>query len=106
MRCIPLDGVALSPGSKKTLKEIADKLKFGKMLKPILAGGTLFNALASDKAIPAMFNVTSTDWSTLLQSMKSVNTIVKRSVQTEIEMKILSTSGKENMFWKNMYDCF
>ncbi len=97
MPCVPMDGVSLSADSKKTLKDIAHKIKLGQMLKPILVGGTLFNALVSDKAIPVMFNVTSTDWGTLAQATKSVNAIVRRSVQTEIEMKILSTLGKENL---------
>jgi hypothetical protein len=106
MACQPMNSVTLSAESKKTLKVIADKIKLGNYLKPIMAGGTLFNALVSDKAIPVIFNVTSTDWVTLAQALQSVNAITKRAVQTEIELMILNTTGKENIFWKNMYECY
>ena len=106
MACQPVNGVTLSARSKKTLKIISDKIKFGNSLRPIMAGGTLFNALVNDRVIPVFFNVTSTDWVTLAQAMKSVNAITKRAVQTEIEQMILDTKGRKYLFWKNMYECY
>lgn len=106
MACQPISGVILSAGSKKALKIISDKIKFGNSLRPIMAGGTLFNALANDRVIPVFFNVTSTDWVALAQAMKSVNAITKRAVQIEIELMILDTKGIENLFWKSMYECY
>lgn len=106
MACQPMNSVHLSTQSKRTLKIIAEKIKLGNYLKPVMAGGALFNALVIDKAIPVVFNVKNTDWVTLAKAMKAVNAVAKRAVQTEIELMILNTTGKENLFWKNMYECY
>jgi len=95
----------LSEKSQEALVNISDKVKLGNILKPILASATLFNALVNDRAIPVLFSVKYTDWEALTKAMKSVNAVVKRSVRTEVEYRILSTTGKERLFWKNMYEC-
>lgn len=106
MACEPLNGVTLSPEGEKTLKTISKKIELGNALQPVLVGGTLVAALVSDKAIPVIFNVNATDWSMLAQAVKASNVITKRAVRTEIEMMILKTSGKENTFWKSLYECY
>ena len=105
MACPTLTGVILSPKGKKTLKDIARRAKLAKLLKPVMAAGTLFNALVDDEAIPVIFNVHSTDWVELARAMKSVDPIARQAIETEISMRVLDTTGKENTFWKNMYEC-
>ncbi len=106
MTCQVINNITLSVESKKTLKVITEKIKLGSYSKPIMAGGVLFNALVHGKAIPLIFSVTSTDWIALSKAMKSMDAVAKRAVQTEIELMILNTKGKENTFWKNMYECY
>jgi len=88
MKCQVINNITLSTESKKTLKVITEKIKLGAYSKPIMAGGVLFNALVHGK------------------SMKSMDAVTKRAVQMEIEIMILNTKGKENTFWKNMYECY
>lgn len=106
MVCAALTGVTLSPAGKKTLKDIAQRAKLATLLKPVMAASTLFNALVDNNAIPVIFNVQSTDWVALAKAMKSVDPIARKAIQTEISMRILDTTGKENTFWKYMYECY
>ncbi len=82
------------------------KIKLASYLKPIMLGGVLFNALVHDKAIPQIFTVTSTDWLTVAQAMRSLDEATKTAVKTEIKLMILDTKGKENTFWRNMHECY
>jgi len=53
-----------------------------------------------------IFNVTTTDWVALAQAIKSVNSITKRVIRQEIELMLLKTDGKEQKFWRSLYECY
>lgn len=106
MTCQTIKDIPLSIESKKSLKVIVEKIKLASYLKPIMLGGVLFNALVHDKAIPQIFTVTSTDWLTVAQAMRSLDEATKTAVKTEIKLMILDTKGKENTFWRNMHECY
>ena len=106
MTCQTMKDISLSSEDKKSLKVITEKIKLGKYLKPIMLGGVLPNAVVHDKAIPQIFTVTSTDWLTVAQAMKSLDTLTKEIVRKEIKLMILDTKGKEKTFWRNMRDCY
>jgi len=106
MACQSIKDISLSSEGKKSFDAITKKIKLGSYLKPIMLGGVLFNALVHDKAIPQVFTVTSTDWLTIAQAMKSLGIITNKIVRTEIEEMMLITKGKEKAFWVNMYECY
>jgi len=106
MTCQTIKDISLSSEGKKSFEAITEKIKLGKYLKPIMLGGGLFNALVHDKAIPQVFTVTSTDWLTITQAMKSLDIITNNIVRMEIAKMMLDTKGKEKTFWMNMYECY
>jgi len=102
--CPSIDNLSISNEGSRALNDIKRIMQNADILQKAMLGGTLVNALLSDKAIPMSFNVNMTDWQTLALAVKSVPGIAQNRIQNLSGRMALRTRGKENVFWKAMYD--
>jgi hypothetical protein len=101
-----IQGLKLEPCCKKSLKEIDDKIKMGKLLKRVLAVSPFVTMLGS-KSYEVAFSVATTDWDMLIKATQSVAPIVKHSCRTIAELEMLDhPGGPLNRFWEAMAESF
>ena len=100
-----LTNIKLQPCCKRSLEEIRRKIQLGKVLQVTLGSAPLLQVLANDKAMDSIHAVYSTDWNLLAEAVKSVDIIVKSSIQRICADECLynHTGGQLHEFWKAMY---
>lgn len=103
-RCPQISNMSISSEGKKALQDIQRIIKNADILQKTMLGGSLTNALLSNKAIPMTFNVGVTDWQALALAVKSVPGIARNRIQNVSGLMALRTKGRENAFWKAMYN--
>jgi len=104
MTCPTLTNLILSKKGQEVFLDIKQATKWSQYLGVIMAGGTLINALANDRALPIIFSVNQTDWHTLAQAIKLIGNLTKVAIRNKAGYMALETTGDEHLFWRAMYE--
>jgi len=104
MTCPTLDNLTLSKKGEEILRDIKQATEWSQYLRIVMVGGTLLNALANDRALPLVFNVTQTDWHALSQAINSMSLFVKQAIRNKAAYMATETTGDEQLFWRAMYE--
>lgn len=102
--CPTISNLKMSAEGKRSLQDIQRVTKSAEVLQKAMLSGTLVSVLLSDKAIPQIFQIRMTDWQALAEAIKAVPSIAKNRIQMISGQTALRTKGKENEFWKAMYN--
>jgi len=114
MTCRPIQGLKLDKVSRDALKDLAERRRIAKVLNYLLPAAVTLNALSTDRALVASYNISATDYESLAKGMMAIPRIYKNRVYTISNLMILqhytpATTAEERklrQFWENMsYHC-
>ncbi|WP_435236754.1 hypothetical protein ACR30L_03990 [Psychromonas sp. PT13] len=104
----PINGLTFGKQSQKSLDEIRRLTKTANWLSIALAGSVLNNIFFRNGPVAVSYNIKTTDFKLMANSMSSTNPILKRKVNEEASKIMLfnssSLSFKEKTFWRCFYN--
>ncbi|MCF6244149.1 MAG: hypothetical protein L3J43_03880 [Sulfurovum sp.] len=107
-KCQPVLGLRFDDYSKKALKRIAEKEKFGKLLAGAISLGIFNSIFTKSGPKTAMYNITQTDWELYANAVKSTSIITEAAIRKEMQFAFLHYQSPYNhklaTFWKGLLD--
>jgi hypothetical protein len=100
------ENLKLQSCCRKSLQEIDEKIRAGKMLHVFVTAAPFITVLGSNP-LGILLTIASADWDKLVAATQSITPIVRSRCLTIAEMELLNHPGGQlQRFWQAMFNVF
>jgi len=106
MSCPTIIGLKFDSNSISGIERLKNISELSAKLKSIIAIGAVANIFIGNQAPAVIFNIYSSDWQALHDSIDSISLIKKRAILTEVTNQMFNHTHDINQhnFWKAIYN--
>jgi len=106
--CQAIQGLIIDSKSAKALQQIKQKVGLGNTLASFISVGVFSSIFTKSNVVQATYNISQTDWSLYANSIRTIPSITRKAMLSEMEAMItyyqLHYDYKLLNFWIGLHD--